>query len=538
MNMQANRGLALAGVLSAAVMATFPGAAQAQWTPGPRVGQNPDVIVSSVGGSYDSTSGISFYGVSGGISSYAIGSDSCNIGNAPAIWVTSRSPYASTDDFGAPFNQHPVIGGAVYRLWNGRFEQIGMSWLKHGYCAADSCSTGNNATTANRGCTLVGGNAAGQAACVVDLGNTHQACAMLGFGRATDTYGSTLNGAQGDLGPRSEVQPWTAVFPFPFVLNGSNPVACLNKRLLVRNADLDPANYPRYNATTAPTGAQYFSEVVYIQPDEWPTERYDNYSYRRLTVGATTSTSTASGCTGAYFALSFATGTGNLTVPLHPALDAWKSFDPSVVNVVADAPNDGRYSISAKVTDLGNGTWQYEYAVFNMNSDRACSSFSIPKSASSSVVISQMGFHQPEYHSGEPYSQTPWSGALSGGAIAWTGGTWATSQNDNAIRWSTLYNFRFIANQPPKSTAVVRLGLFKPAVQVGDADFIDVAGLPTPGDPPCRADFNGMNGITIQDIFDFLNAWFGGSPSADFNGGGLTVSDIFDFLNSWFAGCP
>jgi hypothetical protein len=41
----------------------------------------------------------------------------------------------------------------------------------------------------------------------------------------------------------------------------------------------------------------------------------------------------------------------------------------------------------------------------------------------------------------------------------------------------------------------------------------------------------------VQDIFDFLNAWFAGSPAGDFNGGGLTVQDIFDFLNGWFAGC-
>jgi DNA-binding beta-propeller fold protein YncE len=53
----------------------------------------------------------------------------------------------------------------------------------------------------------------------------------------------------------------------------------------------------------------------------------------------------------------------------------------------------------------------------------------------------------------------------------------------------------------------------------------------------CRADFNG-GGLSVQDIFDYLNAWFAGDPLADFNGGGLAVQDIFDFLNAWFAGCP
>ncbi len=50
-------------------------------------------------------------------------------------------------------------------------------------------------------------------------------------------------------------------------------------------------------------------------------------------------------------------------------------------------------------------------------------------------------------------------------------------------------------------------------------------------------DFNHTGVLEVQDIFDFLNAWFAGSGAADFNGGGLAVQDIFDFLTAWFAGC-
>jgi hypothetical protein len=50
-------------------------------------------------------------------------------------------------------------------------------------------------------------------------------------------------------------------------------------------------------------------------------------------------------------------------------------------------------------------------------------------------------------------------------------------------------------------------------------------------------DFNHTGALEVQDIFDFLNAWFAGSVAADFNGGGLAVQDIFDFLSAWFAGC-
>lgn len=54
----------------------------------------------------------------------------------------------------------------------------------------------------------------------------------------------------------------------------------------------------------------------------------------------------------------------------------------------------------------------------------------------------------------------------------------------------------------------------------------------------CRGDFNCTGGAEVQDIFDFLNAWFASDPLADFDGNGaIEVQDIFDFLNAWFAGC-
>ena len=58
------------------------------------------------------------------------------------------------------------------------------------------------------------------------------------------------------------------------------------------------------------------------------------------------------------------------------------------------------------------------------------------------------------------------------------------------------------------------------------------------GSAPCPGDFNCSGTATVQDIFDFLAAWFMTAPAADFNGaGGVTVQDIFDFLAAWFQGC-
>ena len=68
-----------------------------------------------------------------------------------------------------------------------------------------------------------------------------------------------------------------------------------------------------------------------------------------------------------------------------------------------------------------------------------------------------------------------------------------------------------------------------------------LAGCPAGGQvpAPCTADFNNNGVASVQDIFDFLAAWFGGDPQADINGNGfLSVQDIFDLLNAYFAGCP
>jgi hypothetical protein len=54
----------------------------------------------------------------------------------------------------------------------------------------------------------------------------------------------------------------------------------------------------------------------------------------------------------------------------------------------------------------------------------------------------------------------------------------------------------------------------------------------------CAADFNGSGTVSVQDIFDFLAAYFSNAPSADVNNSGaVTVQDIFDFLALYFAGC-
>jgi len=130
--------------------------------------------------------------------------------------------------------------------------------------------------------------------------------------------------------------------------------------------------------------------------------------------------------------------------------------------------------VARKVTDLGGGFWHYEYAVRNHNSERSARVLTVefPVATSFSVI----GFKDVEHHSGEPYATTDWSVSTTGTQVSWFTDTVAGDPNANALRFGTLYNFWFDADQPPFSgagTVVHTIGLFKP----GTPDSISFDGF-------------------------------------------------------------
>lgn len=70
---------------------------------------------------------------------------------------------------------------------------------------------------------------------------------------------------------------------------------------------------------------------------------------------------------------------------------------------------------------------------------------------------------------------------------------------------------------------------------VGIASVVDIGAFEFQG-VSCPCDQNGSGDVTLQDLFDFLAAFFSGG--GDFNGNGATTTqDLFDFLGCWFAAC-
>lgn len=54
----------------------------------------------------------------------------------------------------------------------------------------------------------------------------------------------------------------------------------------------------------------------------------------------------------------------------------------------------------------------------------------------------------------------------------------------------------------------------------------------------CPADINSSGSLTVQDVFDFLGAYFAGEQAGDFNGNGMRdLQDVYDFVAAYFAGC-
>ncbi len=357
----------------------------------------PDVIVGDL-------PSMANYGTSGGIDAFAVGTSSCNLGDEPLAWVAGT-------------NQHPVIGQNMYRLKDGRFEQIGMSWLKHGFfalqdpflCTDPECVPNPNGSALGVGCS--------------------------------DPYGAGLNGSQSGLGPRYEVNASDGSFPYPF---DDPPIApVIGRRLQVHVEDLDP---------DLNEDALYFIEGHYIHPEDAEEDNDDNNaSWREITISTITPGE------------NFSAATIGLTKREEPAIYAWEDEEPSVTLVNIDVADDGRFVAGYLVTDNGDGTWHYEYAIHNLNSDRSAGSFSVPVAAGADVL--NVGFHDVDYHSGEPFDGTDWSAEVTATAVTWTVAESFTENADaNALRWGTLYNFRFDSNAPPEAGDLT-LGLFKPGAE-------------------------------------------------------------------------
>src|ERR1041385_5987083 len=330
----------------------------------------------------------------------AVATTSCNAGDQPVDW------------FQLPDTDHPVVPQNLYRMSGGtdnteRFEQIGQSWLKHTFFALedDACSFGCNTSGCATGSHLCPG--------------------------CSDPYSAGLNGDQDQIGSRAWVNPFSGDFPTNANDHTGHNHDGVSHRVRVEADDLNQ---------NLNQGATYFAEAQYVAPSEYtwcqahPTEcnMGNNASYREYSVSGTSN-------------FSFSP-VGN-TVRMTAAIWAWTGA--TVNRVEPDPGNDGFWFMGYKVTNPSAGVWHYEYALYNMNLDRALQSFTVPLSPEANLT--NIEFHAPPQEPGwsndgtfnnQGYSGTPWSNDYQSGnsSITWNCETFAQNQNANAFRWGTLYN--------------------------------------------------------------------------------------------------
>lgn len=434
-----------------------------------------DVIVGDLTGPSNWTTG----GPNAGIVRYSFGTTSCNLGTVPLQWLDNST-------------LHPVISQNLFRYKNNRFEQVGQAWLKHGFCALQQNLC---------------------AACSPYCGGC---CNHLGVG-CSDPYTSTRNGTPSGLGPKSQVNAATAAFPWPFALpqslsTGSNN----NGQVHVKADDMNPA----LNA-----GALYYAEAMYIAKDDATAANdNNNASWRRVNVA-----------NNAGFTLTYNGATKRQEI----ALQVWKTSDNTVQLVFVDIPNDGRIYLASRVNNNGDGTWHYEYAAYNYNSDRSGQSFVVP--ISECVDVTNIGFHDVDYHSGDGYvigtnyDGTDWASVRAGGLLSWSTQSFASNPNANALRWATLYNFRFDADAPPVAGGIV-MDLFKagtPSSITFDSQVPEVVKAPSCPEDVADNDLQ----VNVNDLLLVINTWGipggAGDCSPACGDGVVDVADLLAVINAW-----
>ena len=341
---------------------------------------------------------------------------SCNNGDQPVHF------------FALPNTDHSVVSQNLYRMSGGatndeRFEQIGEAWVKHTFGA----DQGNDC---NFGCTPYPDQTA------------------LGVG-CSDPYGASENATYSLLGSRAWINPFTGAFPSTPANHTGHVHTGTSHRVLVNASDLN---------TTLNTGATYYAEAQYDTPQEYAwcqahpgqCNMYNNATYRRYNVTGTTS---------------FTFSAVGSAVRMTPATNAWSGA--TSVTVEPDPGVDGRAFLIYKVSGPNAGLWHYEYAIHNQNLDRSIQSFTVPLGCG--ITISNVGFHFPPNHPGfandgtvgnTGFKNAPWNTTQTATDLTWNTDTFAGNQNANAIRFATMYNFRFDSDRPPQA-ATGTIGFFK-----------------------------------------------------------------------------
>jgi hypothetical protein len=408
----------------AALATVLIGATLAIGAPSP----GPDVIVGFV-------SNTQTFGSEGAGAQRRIGisaaTNSCNWGSAALNWY--RLPDA----------RHPVIAINLYRLMNDRMEQLGQSWVKHGFLATN------------------------QGDCLSIPGFPHTGCQSQGNQGpqlrpgCSDLYPADLNADPDTLGPRSKINPTTAAFINPF--NGQVDVAG------VRNLTGYPASTALQRVIYAlesevlAANSKLFVEAHYVTADDASARNSRNnvtFTEVRPTLDGAAATSRLM-----FTDMVRPQGTGtiafqHISSETHgqPALAAWqgaKLFERTEAE--AAGGQLGTIIVASKAIQLSGNSYRYEYAIYNMNSHAAVQALIVPTTTAQAASLGSKAV--PSF--GEIWSNDPWGQQVAANGVTFATQRFSDQPRANAIRWGTVYNFWFVADSPP-ATKTATVWRFRP----------------------------------------------------------------------------
>lgn len=395
-----------------------------------------------------------------GVSGLAMSTTSCNYGTVDIMW---NQPMAET---------HPVIVQNLYRIYQGRFEQIGWAWLKHGFLSTNSGGCGS--------CQHPGTGT------------------LLGPG-CSDTYGTGNNSDPRWLGPREEVNPFTGRWTcrnsyFSGYVNdcvrrnngtGIGPVA---HRMEVLDSDLNV------------TGAGFYYEAYYINEGE--SNKYNQIGYRRATPS---------------WSGSQWTFTTNTAMTHGPAINIWGDM-----RATALPRTDGDAIVAVATTSLGGGNFHYEYAVYIHDIDRQIREFIIPVEAGMNVA--NIGFRDVDLD-----ANNQWQSEYSNGRIRWWCETYDQNPNANTLKYGRVFNFWFDVNSGPVASAVT-LGLFKPGTLPSIEAAVNGPMPPSPAQMSGTVELQDYVGTPVPVTFTLTPT--NGGPSTTVPGVNLGAGGTFQFTTT------
>jgi len=328
-----------------------------------------------------------------------------SVGFGDAVWVPKFGEMTSYQF--DPIDQHPFLVWNMYRISDGRIEQLAASGVKHAWL------------TININCSINCGN-----------NNTL-------WPGCEDVYGSSTNDNNADQGPRDEIVASEGLFiSSPSFFDPGNTGSQTNfagdyeNRLMVKESELETP------------GAAYFLDSWYVVMDD--VDIWNSMGYRSINPSTA-----GSGWT--FGPLGQFTSSTPLTewIPF-PATDPNESH----VSVVIDGPTpdavypdnqpDGHFRVLARAEDQGDGTWLYRYAVMNFDFDQGFSQFEVP--LPEGAVVSEPFMGGPD-----DVLTAPWNVTIDDASVRFTAPT------GEKLPWFTLYNFEITVDQPPLAASSIAL---------------------------------------------------------------------------------